>query len=104
VLPESLSQTLILVAVLALLVGLVTHLIRASYNIRITVRGGRVDVRGTTLAARRAAIAVFFAEWLPGVRNARLYGRWDGHRLSLYGSGLDKGQIQRLRNYLLTEL
>jgi hypothetical protein len=97
-------QLVILVAVGALVVGLLTHLIRASYNIRITVRGGRVDVRGTALAARRAALAAFFAEWMPDVRSARLYGHWDGRRLSLYGFGLDRAQRQRLRNYLLTEL
>jgi hypothetical protein len=102
--PNFVAQLAILVAVGALIVGLLTHLIRASYNIRITVRGGRVAVRGTALAARRAALAAFFAEWLPDVQNARLYGHWDGRRLSLYGFGLDRAQRQRLRNYLLTEL
>ncbi len=102
--PTALPQLLLLAAVAALTVGLLTHLIRASYNIRITVRGGRVDVRGPALAARRAALAAFFAEWLPDVQNARLFGRWDGRRLSLHGWGLSRGERQRLRNYLLTEL
>jgi hypothetical protein len=49
-------------------------------------------------------MSAFFAEWLPTVRTARIYGNWDGRRLLLHGSGLDKGQLQRLRNFLLTEL
>ena len=102
--PISFVQIILLIAVLALIAGLLTHFIRQSYNIRITVRGGVVDVRGTALAARRLALQNFFAGWLPAVQSARLYGRWDGRRLSLYGSGLDRGQLQRLRNYLTTEL
>jgi hypothetical protein len=101
---DSLVHFALFVAVGALLVGLLTHLIRGSYNIRITVRGGEVIVGGTALASRRAVMAAFFAEWLPDVQTARLYGHWDGRRLSLYGTGLDKGQKQRLRNFLLTEL
>jgi S-adenosylmethionine:diacylglycerol 3-amino-3-carboxypropyl transferase len=102
--PITALQIVVMVTVAALIAGLLTHFIRQSYNIRITVRGGHVDVAGTALAARRAAIRAFFAEWLPAVQNARLYGHWDGRRLSLYGSGLDRGQFQRLRNYLTTEL
>ena len=102
--PFTVPQLVLLVAGGALITALLTHLIRASYNIRITVRGGRVDVRGPALAARRAALVTFFAESLPDVRKARLYGHWDGRRLSLYGIGLDRAQRQRLRNYLLTEL
>ena len=102
--PMSAWQIVLLIAVLALIAGLLTHFVRQSYNIRITVRGGQVDVRGTALAARRLAVQNFFAEWLPTVQNARLYGHWDGRRLSLYGTGLDRGQFQRLRNYLTTEL
>jgi hypothetical protein len=56
------------------------------------------------LAARRAALQSFFTDWLPTVRHASLYGRWDGRRLSLYGRGLARGDMQRLRNYLTTEL
>ena len=100
----SLPELVVLVAAVALIAGLVTHLIGASFNIRITVRGGRVNVRGTALAARRAALASFFAEWLPAVRTAWLFGRWDGRRLKLRGWGLSRGELQRLRNYLLTEL
>jgi hypothetical protein len=102
--PDSTLHFVILVAVGALIIGLLTHFVRASYNIRITVRGGEVQIAGTALASRRSVMSTFFAEWLPDVRNARLYGHWDGRRLSLHGSGLNRAQMQRLRNFLLTEL
>lgn len=101
--PISIGQVVLFVAVAALVVGLLTHLIRQGYNIRITVRDGRVDVAGA-LAARRAALQAFFTEWLPAVQRAKLYGHWDGRRLSLFGRGLTRGDLQRLRNYLTTEL
>jgi hypothetical protein len=99
----SVGQIVLFVAVAALIVWLLIHLIRQRYNIRIVVRDGHVDVAGS-LAARRAALQAFFTEWLPTVKFAKLYGHWDGRRLSLYGSGLTRGQFQQLRNYLTTEL
>jgi hypothetical protein len=34
----------------------------------------------------------------------RISGRWQGGRLVLWCRGLDKGQQQRVRNFLLTRL
>ena len=88
----------------ALAVGLLAFGLRSVYNFRIAVRGGQVVVSGTALTARRGAVADFFREFLPEVRRAWVLGRWDGRRLSLHGAGLTRGEWQRLRNFLLTEL
>ena len=89
---------------LALVVALLVHAVTSACNLRIAVRGGQVNVSGPALSARRAAVAEFFREFLPGVRRAWVFGRWDGRRLRLHGTGLSPGEWQRLRNFLLTEL
>jgi hypothetical protein len=102
--PITAFSVTMMVFVAAIVAAMLTHFIRQSYNIRITVSRGRVEVDGSALASRRAAVEAFFAECLPAVQSARLYGHWDGRRLSLYGYGVGRGELQRLRNYLTTEL
>lgn len=98
-------DTLLKIAALALVVGMVVHFLRRPSNLRIVVRDGQVAVDGPVLRSRRGQVTEFFAQHLAEVRRARVVGNWDGRRLQLsFRGGLSAGEQQRLRNYLLTIL
>ena len=88
-----------LVLVPAMLLG------QARWNLRISVHDGKIDVAGHALQAKAVLVRNFWKDQLPEVCRARVEGRWDGQRLSLWFTGdLSAGQQQRVRNYLLTIL
>src|SRR5690242_13362899 len=71
----------------------------------IRVRKGAVDCRGKVPRAQAGGLSEFLLADL-GLHDAvTIYGRWDGGRLRVWSSGrLTSGQLQRVRNYLLTRL
>jgi hypothetical protein len=70
----------------------------------IRVRQGRVECRGKIPAVRQPELTEFLLCDLNLSNSVRIAGRWQGGRLALSCRGLDKGQQQRVRNFLLTRL
>jgi hypothetical protein len=99
-------QLLALAALLGVVGWLAWHVGRSPYNLRIVVKGGRVDydARHPAWQRTRGAVLEFFRLDMPEVRDARVVAHWNGRRLRLTGDGLSRGQLQRLRNYLLSVL
>ena len=71
----------------------------------IRVRKGAVDCRGKVPRSQTRGLSEFLLADL-GLRDAvTIYGRWEGGRLRVWSNGrLDQGQLQRVRNFLLTRL
>jgi hypothetical protein len=93
-LPQALFVALGLVAV-----GLVLAFTSVNFWLVATPGGLRA---GGVLRHRRAALAEFIRDGLPGVRYALIVGRREPQgRLRLVALGLSRSQRQRLRNFLL---
>jgi hypothetical protein len=91
-------------AVLVLVIVAVAWIwLRSDFVIR--VRDGQVQCRGKIPAMRQPELVEFLIKDL-GLRGpVRIAGRWQRGRLDLsFRGGLDKGQRQRVRNFLLTRL
>ena len=74
-------------------------------NLRISVRGGKVEVTGQALAPKAVLVRNFWEEQLAEVTTAWLQGHWDGRRLRLRCSrSLSPCHEKRIRTYLLTIL
>jgi hypothetical protein len=100
-LPE--APDLLRYGVVALLAAAVVwYLLRSDFVIR--VRQGRVECRGRIPAARQPELTEFLLRDLNLDGPVRIAGRWQAGRLVLSCRGLDKGQQQRVRNFLLTRL
>jgi hypothetical protein len=76
--------------------------LRSDFVIR--VRSGRVDCRGRIPTVCRPELTEFLVKDLGLRGRVRIAGRWQRGRLVLSFRGLDRGQQQRVRNFLLTRL
>jgi hypothetical protein len=94
---------LIGLAVVALAVLAVALWPRSDFVIR--VRRGAVDCRGKVPRSQTRGLTEFLLADL-GLHDAvTIYGRWQGGRLRVWSNGrLNAGQLQRVRNFLLTRL
>ena len=94
---------LIGLAVVALVVLAVAFWPRSDFVIR--VRRGTVDCCGKVPRSQTRGLSEFLLADL-GLHDAvTIYGRWEGGRLRVWSSGrLNPGQLQRVRNFLLTRL
>jgi hypothetical protein len=90
-------------AVVALLAAAVIWYWRRS-DFVIRVRRGQVECRGRVPSARQPELTEFLLRDLGLAGPVRIAGRWQGGRLVLWCRGLDKGQQQRVRNFLLTRV
>jgi hypothetical protein len=91
---------------LAAIAAVLYFALRPRYDFRITVRGGGVDIQGAFPAAKRGALASFFARDVTLPQTVRIYGRRQGKgrwKLVLRGR-IDRWEKQRIRNFLLTVL
>ena len=97
------TPALIAFAVVALTVLAWAFWPRSDFAIR--VRKGLVDCRGKVPRSQAGGLSEFLLTDL-GLHDAvTIYGRWERGRLRVWGSGrLSPGQLQRVRNFLLTRL
>ena len=87
------------------LVGLTVYaLLRGGYDIRITVRGKDVSVRGPVSAAMRQELSHFFANDFPPKPKLTIHARRRpdrGYDLKVTGP-VTGGERQQVRNFLMT--
>ena len=97
------APALVAFAVVALVVLAWAFWPRSDFVVR--VRKGAVDCQGKLPRAQAGGLSEFLLMDL-GLRDAvTIYGRWERGRLRVWHSGrLSPGQLQRVRNYLLTRL
>jgi hypothetical protein len=89
--------------VVALVVLAVAFWPRSDFVIR--VRKGEVDWRGKLPQSQAGGLSEFLLADLGLHDGVTIYGRREGGRLRVWSSGrLSPGQLQRVRNYLLTRL
>ena len=87
------------------LIGLTVYaLLRGGYNIRITVRGKDVTVRGPVPAAMKQELAHFFANDFPAKEKLTIHARRraDGGYDLRFSGPVTAGERQQARNFLMT--